>query len=115
MYASEKASSSVGRSLCLKGAGTDNEPWFRTASNLRKVRHMWEDQAEAKKGERKMVAGKTQVANSRHRTDTEGRTEIRRKPMPNYLVRRTGGVRFRPGSKIENGESQTLSLLTFKP
>lgn len=91
MYASEKVSSSVGRSLYLKGAVTDDKPSSRKASNLRESGTYGNQPAEPKKGERKMVAGKSWVASSRHKTDTEGRTEMRKNQMLNYLVRRVGG------------------------
>lgn len=91
MYASEKVSSSVGRSLYLKGAVTDDKPSSRKASNRRGSGTYGNQQVEPKKGERKMVAGKSWVASARHKTDTEGRTEMRKNQMLNCLVRRVGG------------------------
>lgn len=88
MYASEKVSSSVERSLYLKSAVTDDKPSSRKASHLRGSGTYGNQQAEPKKGERKMVAGKSWVASSRHKTDTEGRTKNQ---MLNYLLRRIGG------------------------
>lgn len=91
MYASEKVSSSVGRSLYLKGAVTDDKPSSRKASNLRGSGTYGNQQAEPKKGESKMVAGKSWETSSRHKTDTEDRVEMRKEQMLSYLVRRIVG------------------------
>lgn len=63
MYASEKVSSSVGRPLYLKGALIDDKSWSRKVSNLGN-RHRLKHQAERRKGERNLGAGKSLEASS---------------------------------------------------